>query len=38
VTAGTIEERQLTRQGENALVLESIVQDGPKLLALLSGD
>jgi SNF2 family DNA or RNA helicase len=35
VTAGTIEERQLDRHGENALVLESIVQDGPKLLALL---
>jgi SNF2 family DNA or RNA helicase len=35
VTAHTIEERQLTRHGENALVLESIVQDGPKLLALL---
>lgn len=35
VTAHSIEERQLTRHGENALVLESIVQDGPKLLALL---
>lgn len=35
VTAGTIEERQLTRHGENALVFESVVQDGPKLLALL---
>jgi hypothetical protein len=35
VTAHTIEERQLTRHGENAMVLESIVQDGPKLLALL---
>jgi SNF2 family DNA or RNA helicase len=38
VTAGTIEEKQLTRHGENAQVLESVVQDGPKLLALLGGE
>lgn len=38
VTANTIEEKQLTRHGENALVFESVVQDGPRLLSLLSED
>jgi len=38
VTAGTIEERQLTRQGENAEVLESLVNDGEKLAALFGGE
>jgi hypothetical protein len=34
VTAGTIEEKQLTRQGENAQLLESLVNDSAKLAAL----
>jgi SNF2 family DNA or RNA helicase len=36
ITAGTIEEKQIDRHGENSLVFESVVQDGPKLLSLLS--
>jgi SNF2 family DNA or RNA helicase len=34
VTAGTIEEKQLTRHGENAQLLESLVNDSGKLAAL----
>jgi hypothetical protein len=36
ITAGTVEEKQITRQGENALLLEQLVNDNEKLLALLS--
>jgi SNF2 family DNA or RNA helicase len=36
VTAGTVEEKQLTRHGENALLLEQLVHDQAKLVALLS--
>jgi hypothetical protein len=35
LTTGTVEEKQLTRHGENALLLESLVKDGEKLAALL---
>lgn len=34
ITAGTVEEKQMTRHGENAEVLESLVQDQPKLSLL----
>jgi SNF2 family DNA or RNA helicase len=34
ITAGTVEEKQITRHGENAEVLESLVQDQPKLSLL----
>jgi SNF2 family DNA or RNA helicase len=35
VTAGTIEETQIDRNGQNAVKLEELVQDGPKLAQLL---
>jgi SNF2 family DNA or RNA helicase len=36
ITAGTVEEKQITRHGENAMLLEQLVHDGDKMAALLS--
>jgi SNF2 family DNA or RNA helicase len=36
ITTGTVEEKQLDRHGENAMLLESLVHDNDKLLSLLA--